>query len=101
MKYTVNISKVAKDDLREIYKYIAYDLLSPQTALNQLERLEEKIYSLENMPTKYRVYDKEISTEIRFVPVNNYCVFYKINEENLIVDIIRIIYSGRNIENVL
>ncbi|MFI3326874.1 MAG: type II toxin-antitoxin system RelE/ParE family toxin [Clostridia bacterium] len=101
MKYAVKISKVAKEDLRDIYKYIAYDLLSPQTALNQLDRLEQKIYSLENMPTKYRVYDKEISTEIRFIPVNNYCVFYKINEENSIVDIIRVIYGGRNIENIL
>lgn len=46
MKYAVNISKNAKEDLREIYKYIAYDLLSIQTTLNQLDRLEENIICL-------------------------------------------------------
>ena len=41
MNYTIDISLQAKADLRNIYSYIANELLSPQTAANQIDRLEE------------------------------------------------------------
>lgn len=41
MTYKIDISKQAQADLRGIYEYIAYNLLSPQSAAGQLDRLEE------------------------------------------------------------
>lgn len=101
MKYNINITKNAEQDLREIYKYIAETLLSPQMAINQLHRIEKAIFSLDNMPTRHKVYDDEISFDIRLLPVNNYCIFYIVNEENYVCDIVRVLYGGRNFDNIL
>ena len=101
MKYNVNISKDAKKDLREIYNYIAIDLLSPQTALNQLDRIEKAILSLDSMPERHRIYDEKINSMVRVLTVNNYCVFYIVNEEKRIVHIARVLYGGRNFNNIL
>ena len=42
-----------------IYEYIAFELLSPENAAGQLDRLEENIIELETFPEKYRAYEKE------------------------------------------
>ncbi len=101
MKYSVNISKDAKEDLKGIYKYIAFELLSPDTALKQLDKIEKAILSLDNLPARHRLYDEYISKDIRFLPVNNYVVFYIVDEKNMEVHIVRVLYGGRNMENIL
>ena len=40
MIYEINITEQADTDLRGIYEYIAFELLSPENAAGQLERLE-------------------------------------------------------------
>ena len=78
MIYTVQISSRAETDLREIYGYIAYELLSPPTATRQLQRLEEEILSLDQMPNRYPAYLEEPwhSRGLRVMSVDNYLVFY-------------------------
>ena len=39
MMFDVQISEQADADLRGIYEYIAFELLSPQNAAGQLDRL--------------------------------------------------------------
>ncbi len=56
MNYEILITSQAEKDLREIFKYIAYDLQSPLSALHQLERIEKKIYSLHSMVERFRLY---------------------------------------------
>ena len=43
MKYMVDITAQAESDLRGIYEYIAFELLEPEIAAGQLERLEKGI----------------------------------------------------------
>lgn len=43
MKYKIDITARAKSDLRGIYEYIALELLAPENAAGQLDRLEESI----------------------------------------------------------
>ncbi|EFH72094.1 cytotoxic translational repressor of toxin-antitoxin stability system [Gardnerella vaginalis 5-1] len=38
---------------------------------------------------------------IRRVSVDNYTVFYQVDENQMTVTVIRIFYSGRNIENIV
>ena len=59
MSYEIRMKPQAQDDLRGIFEYIAFTLQSPQNAAGQLDRLEESIDSLEQMPERFRVYDKE------------------------------------------
>ena len=103
MIYKVDISDEAKIDLHGIYKYIAFKLLSPENAVEQIRRLQKSILSLNEMPKRFRLYDREPwkSRGLRVVPVDNYIVFYIPNDEKKVVTVIRIMYSGRDIDNEL
>lgn len=59
MIFEVEISAQADVDLRGIYEYIAYELQSPENASGQLDRLEENIMKLDQMPERFRQYEKE------------------------------------------
>lgn len=59
MKYTIDITTQAKSDLRGIYEYIAFELLAPESAADQLDRLEESIMSLDSMPLRFKEYESE------------------------------------------
>ena len=103
MIYHVLYSKAAKEDIKDIYEYIAYDLLAPATAASQIKRIIELIKSLSEMPMRFQRYAEEpwYSLGLRFVPVNNYLVFYLPDEMKHIVKIIRVMYSGRDIKTQL
>ena len=100
MIFEVAISAQAEVDLRGIYEYIAYELQSPDNAGGQLGRLEENIMKLDQMPERFRQYEKEPwrSRGLRIMPVDNYCVLYIPDSERAIVTIIRVMYGGRDID---
>ena len=100
MSYEVTLTPEAKRDLREIYRYIAVDLQSEQNANGQLDRLEERILKLNEMPERFRVYDKEPwrSRNLRIMTVDHYLVFYIPDHQQQTVTVIRIMYGGRNID---
>jgi toxin ParE1/3/4 len=100
MIFEIEISAQADNDLRNIYEYIAYELQSPENAKGQLGRLEESILGLDQMPERFRAYEREPwhSRGLRIMPVDNYCVLYIPDIEKAIVTIIRVMYGGRDIE---
>lgn len=71
MSWTATYSDRARKDLRGIYEYIAYDLLTPDTASGQTGRIMKEIRSLEEMPLRYQLYEDEPwhSQGLRFFPV--------------------------------
>lgn len=103
MNYKINLTPKAQSDLKEIFRHIAVDLQSIQNATGQLDRLEKAISSLEQMPERYRVYDKEPwrSRNLRIMTVDNYLVLYVPNKEERTVTVIRIMYGGRDIDSQL
>ena len=103
MIFKVEIATQAKADLRGIYEYIAFTLLSPQNAARQLDRLEKAIMSLDNMPMRFRRYETEpwYSRDLRIMPVDNFVVLYIPNEETGIVTVTRVMYGGRDIDEQL
>lgn len=52
MIYKVTTTDQADSDLKGIYEYIAFELLSPDNAAGQLNRLEKNIIGLEAFPEK-------------------------------------------------
>ncbi len=56
MIYRIEMSEQADTDLRNIYECIAFELQSPENVGGQLDRLEEKIMSLEQMPERYHAF---------------------------------------------
>ena len=103
MMFDVQISEQADNDLRGIFEYIAFELLAPENATGQLDRLEEAISKLDHMPEKYRRYEREPwrSRGLRVVPADNYLVFYIPDEETKIVTVIRVMYGGRDVDTEL
>lgn len=103
MMFDVQISEQADNDLRGIFEYIAFELLAPENAAGQLDRLEEAISKLDHMPEKFRRYEREPwrSRGLRVFPVDNYLVFYIPNMETKIVTVIRVMYGGRDVDKEL
>lgn len=103
MSWDIVYTAGARHDLRNIYEYIAYDLLVPETAAGQTQRILKKIRTLEEMPMRFRLYDEEpwFSEGLRFFPVDNYLVFYLLDESKNTVNIVRIMYGGRDIRRKL
>lgn len=103
MSYKVSLSTKAKNDLIGIYRYIADDLRSPINAERQLDRLYDSILSLDEMPERFRIYDIEKwrGHNLRVMPVNNYLVFYVSDPDKQSVTVIRILYGGQDVTDLL
>ena len=101
MIYNIVYTKQAQSDLDEIYRYIAFSLLSPDTAANIYREIVESIRSLSSMPMRNPLYDDEPwkSRGLRKMSIKNFIVFYTAEEKT--VRIIRIMYGGRNISTQL
>lgn len=100
MIFKIDISEQADADLRNIYEYIAFELQSSGNASAQLDHLEESIMSLDHMPERFRKYENEPwhGRNLRFMPVDNYCVLYLTDIKEALVTIIHVMYQGRNID---
>ena len=103
MKWEVFYTEQAETDLRNVFEYIAFTLLVPETAKKQVQRIMKEIAALDNMPFRYKLYHKEPwkSRGLRTFSIDNYLVFYMPDEEKNTVSIIRIMYGGRDIEKHL
>ncbi|MCL2050480.1 MAG: type II toxin-antitoxin system RelE/ParE family toxin [Lachnospiraceae bacterium] len=101
MTYKVQLTEEAKVDLRGIYEYIAFTLLEPGIAKNIKERIIAGLKSLSYMPEKFSLYHEEPwkSKGPRRINIGNYSGFYLIAGKY--VQVIRILYSGRDISSVL
>lgn len=95
MNYEIIITAPADKDLNDIADYIAIDLKEPETALKQIKRIADKIYSLDYMPKKYAVIaDEYLSIKgYRLAKCDEYLIFYRIEEKR--IHIIRALYSRR------
>lgn len=100
MSWNVIYTEQAELDLRNIFEYIAYVLLAPEAARNQSKRIMDAITNLDKMPFRHQRYEKEPwhSKGMRFIPVDNYLIFFFILESKNTVAVVRIMYGGRDIE---
>lgn len=102
-RYSIQYSIVSKNDLKSIYSYIAFELQAKIAAKNQTSRIRENIRALDYFPEKYPLVDWEPWNElgVRKMPVDNFVVFYRVDHETRCVEIVRIFYGGRDIENIV
>ena len=103
MIWAVEYTAAARQDLRNIYEYIAYNLLSPEIAAGQIQRIMRNVRALEEMPMRHSLcaYEPWRSQGLRLLPADNYIVFYLPRESINTVDIVRIMYGGRDIQKQL
>lgn len=101
--YKVGYSLDALDDLREIYDYMVNELLVPETAVDQVGRIRKEIRSLDFMPARYALVEWEPwnSMKMHQLPVDNFIVYYLVDDEKMMVTVVRIFYGGRNIKEII
>ncbi len=97
-QYKVEITREALQDMEDIYNYIAVDLLSPENAMGQYNRIADEILTLDSFPERYRIMESEPEKkmELRRMQVDNYSVFYTICEDKVIVT--DVLYTASDIE---
>ena len=96
-KYKVIVSELAERDLRDIAQYIAVQLASPLTALEIIDKFEEAFSSLEQMPGRCPpINDARLSSQgYRKLILDNYIIFFSIDEKLKAVNVERILYGRR------
>ncbi len=101
--YTIKMTPKAADDLDNIYQYISEELCLTSSAANILERIERGIMRLREFPFSCNyVADEYLRNKgYRKLIVDNYIVFYLIEEENSQVIIMRVLYGKQKYENLL
>lgn len=102
-KYAVKLSIKAKDDLKSIVLYIKNNLNEPAIANRYAKIIREEIQTLEYLPQKFAILDDIAVKDLNFrkLIIKNYIAFYRINEENKIVNVERILYGASNWINEL
>ena len=101
MKYTVDITEAALQDMDEIYDYIYYTFKAPDTAAAQYDRIADEILSLEEMPLRYGIpqFEPCISAQLHRMPVDHFSVFYLVRCETVMVT--DVLYSASDLETRL
>ena len=101
--YKVIMTSTAKDDLLRCAKYIKEEIKNISSSKKLLDNTEKTLASLENMPTRQPlIKDRYLaSLGIRLISVDNYLMFYIVNEKEKLVSVIRFLYSKRDWLNLL
>ena len=102
-KYRIEFTRDAVTDLNELLNYIAFELLVPETALSYVQEIENAISSLASLPGRIKPISEEpwFSRGVRRLQVNNFYVYYQIDDDAGQVTILNVIYAKRDQLNAL
>jgi len=92
----VTVSGEARKDLVNIHRYISGETENPQAANRIIHELRSAVEGLRLFPRKGKTLDALISvhTEYRYLPCENYCIFYLEDEENVVI--VRILHQRQD-----
>jgi toxin ParE1/3/4 len=102
-KYNVKFTPLASEDLNQIYAYISEQLFAEPAATELLEKIEIGIMRLAEFPFSCSLVDDTHlrSKNYRKLIVENYIVFYMVNELENQVLIMRVLFSAQKYQNLL
>ena len=98
--FHVNVNKTAKNDIREIVKFISKN--NPVNALNILKKIQDRINSLYKFPERGSYVQELLKHNIkdyRQLTESPWRIIYRIDEN--IVNVILVIDSRRNLQDIL
>lgn len=101
--YTLEYLPAAKKDIADISYYISHILLNPDAALRLVEKIVSSAEKLIDFPYANPVFTpvRPLKHEVRKLPVQNYIIFYWIDEETKIITVARILYNRRDFNAIL
>ncbi len=101
--YTIENLPIARRDMVDIAKYIGVKRSNPEVAERLADKMIEAAEKLTDMPYKCPVYIpvKPLRHEYRKLIVQSYIMFYCVDEDKKLVTIARVVYFGKDYENLL
>ena len=101
--YKLEYLPLAQQDMLDIVVYITAEIKNAKAALKLADMFVTKADGLVEFPYKYEVYStlQPLKHEYRRMVVENYNMFYWVEEKRAKVVIARVIYGKRNSDELL
>ena len=101
--YKVTVLSSARQEMHDIAKYIRTEFDNPTAAKRIMKKFKEASARLKQQPYSCPVHlsEKPLEYEYRKLIVDNYIMFYQIDENKKLVTISRVIYSRRDYNQLL
>ena len=93
---TLFYSQLARQDVDQIFDYIANELENPSAAVETVKAILDSAESLEGFPFIGSLVNglPQCIDEYRFLGVKNYLIFYRVTDSQIFID--RILYKRRD-----
>ena len=103
MAYNYSFTREAEKDFDEILHYMNDTLENPNAASAFMKKMEKAISEIRHFPKCGSLVENEFITlkDIRKIPISNYLLYYRINETDECIIVLRIIYGRRNMNTIL
>ena len=101
MTYRIEYSESALSDIASALEYISIVLENPASARKLVAKIFERCDALNFMPKASRVRLTVNNKDFRYIHVNHFTIVYFVDDEKMMVQIYAVLYSRRNIENIL
>ena len=98
-RYKITILQIAREDIGEIFFYIAGD--SPKSALAMTDKITDKIDMLAELPFIGKIVpENELAKqEYRMLIIDSYIAFYKVIDDEVVV--YRVLHGMRDFPDLL
>ena len=103
MAFSYIYTKTARNDLFSIIEYISVDLSNSSAAKNLFQKVEKALELICVFPLSSPEYlGVHVHVEgLRVKAIDNYLLFYRVDETKEIIEIIRILFSKQDVVNII
>lgn len=100
--YRIIYTAQFESDLDSIADYFCNSLMNPSAYLNLTDKIKTKEKMLSTFPRSFTEFDSNVPLKYcyRTFHIGNFTAFFYIDEDEYIVYIRRILYSGMNLRNM-
>jgi plasmid stabilization system protein ParE len=99
MGFRISYTAQATDDLAGIIRYIGRELSNPKAAEHFYRSVKEKLELLCEHPYMFPLYhnDKLSAQGFRFIVAGSFLIFYLVDDDSSVVNIVRILYGKQDV----
>lgn len=101
--YSLEYLPIARQDMTDIVHYISHELANPAAAGKLAVAMTEAADRLTNFPYTNPAYHpiRPLKQEYRRLLVQNYIMFYSIDEAQKLITVLRVVYAQRDYGKLL
>jgi plasmid stabilization system protein ParE len=101
--YDIKYLPLFEEDLADIVDYIVVSLKNPDAARDLLDTIEQALLDRAKCPLSFEPFDSAKKRPMAYyrIYVKNFTIFYVVFESDRIMEVRRILYSKRNVLNIM